>query len=841
MVRREDSELIWQRPVVLHLPSYALGAQRVDLPTGQMAPGRYVVLWQLDDAADAEMVRTNLEYSPMDLAQLASLLKPATVQDVLAKLNCPLPKDPADRALVRVRIDRLVERVQAELARKDATLTARIAASYRQILQVVDPLRSGKGYSSAQRGWFEAAFYSPVDGSAQPYALFVPKDYDSDPRKRYPLVVHLHGSGGSHTRDIGMTLDVTDAFILNVLGRGPTYGYREISADEVVREVHEVMSRYRIDPDAVHLRGHSLGGGGTFLVGSTYPDLFATARPLCGCSSGMPVEQMVNLPTFVHHGLADRGIDPVCSIAAVARMQQVGCPVQLYLYPGVGHNVGPAANKVARWDTFKDIRRDLQPRTVVLTGGIPALKKAYWLTILRYNDVHEETSLGATFVQQNHLVLDATNVAWLKIALPCKWVDPQKVLQISDATGYRWTELTPGEAKAIYVHVIDGKLEAATEPAIDFEDPAVYTDGGVPFMFWLGRPIRVVYGTAGSAQQIAATEELLLQLRRWSWLGGKEMETGGLPALKDSDVDEQILKTCDLILLGTPQDNTLLAKMAKALPVRYDGSEVSVDGEPSLSWAADDVLLSLYYRNPLSPQRRVWWFGGSHDRKTLQATVDISRYATFGRMAPELIVLDRKSRQVVATASIQADWKLARTGPTKPVASVWASPAELARNYAQAMRDAFGAGISVVEPFHSADPFAWNRLAAGDLMRALPSQELIVVSLQGSELQHWRETYTVRGNNAAKADDIPWAGMDPQALEADATYDVLLQPDMAMADSMQRSGISLAKARLIPASQVQTAKDRFLRSKGLLPRAAAPDPARAADGSTVSSRQSPRR
>src|SRR5690606_14184736 len=39
-------------------------------------------------------------------------------------------------------------------------------------------------------------FYSDVDDTEQPYALYLPKDFDAS--KRYPLVISLHGAGSNH-------------------------------------------------------------------------------------------------------------------------------------------------------------------------------------------------------------------------------------------------------------------------------------------------------------------------------------------------------------------------------------------------------------------------------------------------------------------------------------------------------------------------------------------------------------------------------------------------------------------------------------------------------------------
>src|SRR6516165_8463904 len=50
--------------------------------------------------------------------------------------------------------------------------------------------------SAIQPGPQVATFSSDVDGTDQPYGLYVPRNFD--PAKKYPLVVSLHGAWSNH-------------------------------------------------------------------------------------------------------------------------------------------------------------------------------------------------------------------------------------------------------------------------------------------------------------------------------------------------------------------------------------------------------------------------------------------------------------------------------------------------------------------------------------------------------------------------------------------------------------------------------------------------------------------
>jgi hypothetical protein len=819
LISLDDGKVVWQTSVELAVSADATAVQRVGLPVERMKDGQYAVEWSLAGEPTPSVVRSELAYSSLGMAGIQRLLSTGRIDEVLDKLKCPLPTDKADRAIVQVWIDRLVEAIERQAADKDLDLSAKILRSYRQLMRIVSVLRGGQGYTAVQRGWFEAAFFSPVDGTAQPFSLFIPYDYDNHPEQRYPLVVWLHGHGGTHNGEAGFALgkdsDIRDRIQLKVLARGRASGYGAITVDEVMREIRQVQARYRVDAEAVHLRGGSMGGFGTFAVATAYPDLFATASPYCGGGEGEPIEQMCNLPTFVHHGLADDSVPVHCSIVSVLRMQESGCPVQLYTYPGVGHDVEPAAGKVVPWEMLKDIRRDLQPRTVVLTGGLPQLKKAYWLSIPRYSDIHKDAYVRATFVGRNLLSLAADNVAWLKVSLPCKWVDARKPLRIVDSTGQRWTEISPGEAKAIYIDLTGKTLQATAQPKVDFEDPTVYTGGGARGMFWLGRPVRIVYGTTGSAEQTESLARMAAELRRGTPFS--RLEVGGLPVLKDSQVDEQTLQTCDLILLGTPKDNSLVARMAGQLPVKFADGRVHVEADTAMSWPAGEVTFSLYYRNPLAEQRRIWWFAGLQDSKGLQASCEVSRRNVFGLLCPELIVQARDSMQVIATAEVTPEWRLVRPGPLQPTRTLWASRADFDRQFNEAMQDAFAADISVVVRSFRSEPLGWEHLTGGEAVHTLPTAgELLIVPIPGRDLLRWRQMLPEMAKQVNASSDLPWAGVDPKAIQPDSIYDVLMVDGSFVAWSLGRADVPMLQVRPVPTSQYQAALTRFLREKGFV-------------------------
>src|SRR5688500_7178901 len=70
-------------------------------------------------------------------------------------------------------------------------------------------------------------FFSGIDDSDQPYALYAPKRFD--PSRKYPLVVSLHGTGSNHRLNLR-----------RVFGKGNLPGETDADASRVFRPLPDV-------------------------------------------------------------------------------------------------------------------------------------------------------------------------------------------------------------------------------------------------------------------------------------------------------------------------------------------------------------------------------------------------------------------------------------------------------------------------------------------------------------------------------------------------------------------------------------------------------------------------
>lgn len=212
---------------------------------------------------------------------------------------------------------------------------------------------------------FEARSFRSPGGLRLRYRLFRPPEYD--PEKKYPLIVFLHGSSGAGTdnrkqltgsRRYGVELWSSaevqaehPAFILAPQAdpaQAPTWvrlwragqpdPMRAEPLEMVVDLIRELGHEFSLDPDRVYLTGMSMGGFGTWIGISRYPDLFAAALPMCGGGDPTHVVE-TEAAVWAFHGKADRVVPVRRSREMVEALRKAGKEPRYSEYSGVGHQV----------------------------------------------------------------------------------------------------------------------------------------------------------------------------------------------------------------------------------------------------------------------------------------------------------------------------------------------------------------------------------------------------------------------------------------------------------------------------------------------------------------------
>lgn len=175
------------------------------------------------------------------------------------------------------------------------------------------------------------------------YLVSFPEGFSTD--KKYPLVIFLHGAG---TRSEGVELLIKNANFVK-LCEHQTRGYVLLAPlcsvndwNEVMTALIQLVDTYRnmeyIDSKHVHLTGNSMGGYGTWELGSLRPDWFASIMPVCGGGMTWMARTLVDVPIRTFHGLCDTVVDPIESLQMAKAVNQKGGHAEMILFPKDTHN-----------------------------------------------------------------------------------------------------------------------------------------------------------------------------------------------------------------------------------------------------------------------------------------------------------------------------------------------------------------------------------------------------------------------------------------------------------------------------------------------------------------------
>jgi len=190
------------------------------------------------------------------------------------------------------------------------------------------------------------AHRSKIDGTLQPYSIYVPRDYD----KEVPiaLFVVLHGSGVdevSYAVNVArlisqarVQLKIPKMMMIAPQARGLSDWYLGDSGKDVIECIEHVQKLYHVDKRNIIIHGFSMGGYGAWRLSLLYPDLFKAAVILSGAIVPPPFSKGENildlldkadrekLNYFIVHGAKDNAVPVEAARRAVQKLEELGIP-----------------------------------------------------------------------------------------------------------------------------------------------------------------------------------------------------------------------------------------------------------------------------------------------------------------------------------------------------------------------------------------------------------------------------------------------------------------------------------------------------------------------------------
>jgi len=426
-----------------------------------------------------------------------------------------------------------------------------------------------------------ATLRSPIDGSVQAYGMRRPLDFD--PERDYALLLSLHGAG-VQGRGQARAYEARDwAYIIAPTNRHPFgFDWEEWGRFNALSTLDAAMERFRIDPTRVYLAGHSMGGHGTWHVGTSTPGRFATLGPSAGWESfysyggsSRPLgalarsrahsdtlnylENLERRGVYIIHGDADDNVPVSEGRDLFAAVSAISDDVIYYEQPGAGHwwdlDGEEEGADCVDWDPLFDFmeERTLDPYELDFRfrSSSPSYSAEHsYVTILSAADAYEDVFIESS-TQGSDVELTTTNV---------------RSLQVDGAA------LT---SRGVTSLLVDGEaVELSEETLFVGEEGGKTREVYGPFNQVFRSPFCYVYPDSGGVY----LEYVSFLISYWAILGN-----GHACALPVSQVTDQLRAERNLIFVGL-DDNEVGAGMS------FEFGEDEVDIGP-VSWDEAGLLM----------------------------------------------------------------------------------------------------------------------------------------------------------------------------------------------------------------------------------------------------------
>jgi hypothetical protein len=489
--------------------------------------------------------------------------------------------------------------------------------------------------TSTETGAKALGYVSRLDGSIQPYGLYIPRGFDERSPQRWRLDTWFHGRE-EELSEVNFVEEVSrtggpfvrpDAFVLQPYGRFCN-GSKLAGEVDFFEALADVKRRFRIDEDRIVIRGFSLGGHSAWHLGAHFASDWAAVAPGAGFAETPEflkffaneklepswwerklwqlydapayAENFRNVGTVAYSGELDKQKQAADLMAGV--LQKVGVPLVHVIGPKTKHEYHPdsiaAINKLV--DALAARGRDPMPRRVSLVTPTLKYNRQAWVTVEALGHHWEKASVEAELAG-DQVNLDTKNVTALALEMapgrsPFALGHPVTVR----LDGQKLAGPPPGSDRSWVArfHRVGARWQAGAEPDDGSLRKRHDLQGPIDDAFMDSFVVVTPSGQAWSGGVGRWTDaEYVRFIKEW-----RRQFRGEPRVRRDSDLPPAEIAAHNLILWGDPSSNSVLKQIAERLPIQWSKEAITVGKQ---RYAADKHALVAIYPNPLNPKRYV--------------------------------------------------------------------------------------------------------------------------------------------------------------------------------------------------------------------------------------------
>ena len=495
-------------------------------------------------------------------------------------------------------------------------------------------LLDGQAPWLSHTGLVVRGFRSELDGSAQPYGLVIPSNYQADGEKSVRLDIWFHGRGEtlSETNFIDKQTKVVgyyapqDTIVLHPYGRYSN-AFKFAGEIDVLEAMEHVKSQYRINNDLISVRGFSMGGAGCWQFAHLYSDQWFAATPGAGFSETPEFlksfqketlqpywweeklwrwydtdDNAINLahvPLIAYSGEND--IQKQAADVMEIALAKEGIDLVHIIGPKTGHRIHQDSQKIIEEKMYSLARvgNDKLPLTVNKITHSLKYNRQYWLSITGIKEHWEPARVKATILG-NQIKVTASDVTGLKFEMAAG-LAPFDITQPVTIEINKQSIPAP-QAKSdrswiFQLHLSDGKWVAGARPQDGLQKQHGLQgpiDDALLSSFLMvtpsGQPMNEVIGKWTATEQAHA-------IKHW-----RQHFRGHARVKADTAVTAEDIAHHNLILWGDFASNKIIGDILARLPLTWNEQGVSI-GEKVFDAKSHAPI--LIYPNPLNPNKYI--------------------------------------------------------------------------------------------------------------------------------------------------------------------------------------------------------------------------------------------
>lgn len=497
-------------------------------------------------------------------------------------------------------------------------------------------LASGQAPWMYKPGPTALGYVSEIDGSVQPYGLYIPEGYDPNGTKKWRIDTWFHGRGETlseinfidSSQRSGGQFARPDLFVVNLYGRYCNAN-KLAGETDTFEALKDIKKRYKIDDDRIVVRGFSMGGAAAWHFAAHFASDWAAAAPGAGFSEtpdflkvyqnekltptpwevklwqiyDCPVyaPNLANVPIVAYSGEIDS--QKQAADVMVKAMHEVGLELPHIIGPKTGHayhkDSVPLINDFVDKAAAKG--RDRMPKKVRLATPTLKYNRQAWVTVDSLAHHWDRATVDAEVADDHTVSVKTNGVTGLTLDMPAGLaplatsgtpsivIDGQKLNGPKVASDRSWTVHLTKSASGWKVS--KGISPNALVKRHDLQGPI---DDAFMESFMIVRPTGTPIAPGVSKWVDAELQHSITQWRS---------QFRGEPRIKnDVDITDADLAAHNLVLWGDPGSNRILAKIANKLPIRWNKDAVVVGKQ---TFPASTHAPVLIYPNPLNPKHYV--------------------------------------------------------------------------------------------------------------------------------------------------------------------------------------------------------------------------------------------